>query len=108
MRTLTVNEVNRVSGAYSDNILSNIVEGIACAIGGSVLGSWTLATIGGRAAYSGDLVGIGGGLTALTGMIGGALLGIVMGAVVGPTYGWDAGLEEAKTLVGNLMQGLPT
>ncbi|ELH8609783.1 TPA: hypothetical protein ONC18_004162 [Enterobacter kobei] len=107
MRVLNPVEVNSVAGAYSSNILANIVEVAACSIGGAVVGSWTLATLGGRSAAKNDLVGIGGGLTALIGMIGGAIAGTAVGAVVAPYYGWDNGLEIAKGLIGDLMQGKP-
>jgi len=61
MRELKFNEVVNVSGAYSDNNVANVIEGIVCSIGGAVIGSWTLATLGGRGASGGDLIGIGGG-----------------------------------------------
>ncbi|MBE5683329.1 colicin V synthesis protein [Pantoea agglomerans] len=107
MRTLNSNEFNSVSGAYGENLLANVAEGIACSIGGAVLGSWTLAILGGRGASSADVIGIGGGITALVGMIGGAIAGAAAGAVYGPYVGWDAGLVVAQDLIGDLMKGLP-
>ncbi|MXP50297.1 hypothetical protein FD733_16050 [Pantoea sp. Eser] len=50
-----------ISGAYGDNFMANIAEGAVCAIGGAVIGAWTLAILGGRGAISSDLIGIGGG-----------------------------------------------
>jgi hypothetical protein len=107
MRKLKFDEVANVSGAYSDNFLTNIVEGVVCSVGGAVIGSWTLATLGGRGASGADLVGIGGGFTALIGMLGGAVLGAAAGAVAGPFVGYDRGLVVAEDMIRNLMQGLP-
>lgn len=107
MRELTVHEVNGVSGAYGNNIIINIVEGATCSIMGGVVGSWVMATLGGRGAFSGDLVGIGGGLTALIGMIGGAAVGAVAGAVIGPYAGYNNSLEIGKDLLRDLMKGMP-
>ncbi|MEL7698280.1 MULTISPECIES: hypothetical protein [Pantoea] len=107
MRELKAFEVNAVSGAYGDNVLANIAEGAVCAIGGAVVGAWTLAILGGRGANSSDLIGIGGGLTSLVGMIGGAIAGAVAGAVYGPFIGYEEGLVMVKGLLTDLMKGLP-
>ncbi|MEZ3501496.1 hypothetical protein [Pantoea sp. KPR_PJ] len=107
MRLLTGAELQSVSGAYSDNLLANVAEGIACSIGGAVIGSWTLATLGGLGANSADVIGIGGGITALIGMIGGAIGGAIAGAIYGPYVGWEEGLVMAQSLLGDLMQGMP-
>jgi len=107
MRILVSDELNVVSGAYGDNLLANVAEGVVCSIGGAVIGSWTLAILGGRGASSADIIGIGGGITALVGMIGGAITGAVAGAVYGPYVGWDDGLVMAQDLLGDLMKGLP-
>ncbi|GLR08809.1 hypothetical protein GCM10007905_15280 [Mixta theicola] len=45
MRELKNNEILSVTGAYTNNIVANFVEGITCSIG-----SWSLATLGGRGA----------------------------------------------------------
>lgn len=107
MRELNAYEMNAVSGAYGDNMAANLVEGLFCSIGGAVLGAWTLATLGGRGATSADLIGIGGGLTALIGMVGGAFVGAIAGAIYGPYIGWEEGLVRAQEVIGNLMQGMP-
>lgn len=107
MRELTIFEMNSVSGAYGDNILANIAEGAVCSIGGAVLGAWTFAILGGRGAGSSDVIGIGGGITALVGMIGGTVTGAIAGAIYGPYIGYDNGLVMAQDLLGDLMKGLP-
>ncbi|MHA6313125.1 MULTISPECIES: hypothetical protein [Pantoea] len=107
MRQLKDSELKSVSGAYSDNILANIAEGTVCAIGGAVLGAWTMAILGGRGASSKDVIGIGGGITAVIGMFGGALTGAVAGAFYGPYIGYDAGLVMAEGLLLDIMKGLP-
>lgn len=107
MRELNNFEVRSVSGAYSDNILANIVEGVQCALGGAVVGSWAFAIIGGRGSRNWDLIGIGGGITALVGMIGGAVLGAVAGAVYAPYLGWEQTMNVGEGIIGNIMQGLP-
>jgi len=107
MRELNAFEVSSVSGAYGDNFLANIAEGAVCAIGGAVIGAWTLAILGGRGASSSDVIGIGGGLTSLFGMVGGAVAGALAGAVYGPYIGYEAGLVMAQGLLTDLMKGLP-
>jgi hypothetical protein len=105
MRDLTTQEVMAVAGAYGDNGIQNIIEAVVCSVGGAVVGAWTLAIAGGSSAFKGDLVGIGGGLTALVGMFGGAAIGAVAGAVIGPFYGYNNGLDFAAGLLQDLMRG---
>ncbi|RPD97632.1 colicin V synthesis protein [Candidatus Pantoea deserta] len=88
-------------------MLANIGEAIGCAILGAVGGSWTVAILGGRGSHNWDLIGIGGGITALVGMIGGAVVGAVAGAVYTPYLGWDATLALGETLIVDVMKGLP-
>lgn len=107
MRELNVREVSAVSGAYGDNAVANIMEGIYCSVGAAIIGSWTLAIAGGRGAFSGDVIGIGGGLTALAGMVGGAALGAVAGAIAGPFIGYEKGLVMAEEMLRDLMRGKP-
>jgi len=107
MRELNAFEVSSVSGAYGDNFLANIAEGAVCAIGGAVIGAWTLAILGGRGASSSDVIGIGGGPTSLVGMIGGAIAGAVAGAVYGTYVGYEAGLVMAQDLLTDIMKGMP-
>ena len=107
MRELNNYEMNAVSGAYGNNIAANLIEGMACSVGGAVVGAWTLAILGGRGATSTDIIGIGGGLTALAGMIGGAMAGTVAGAIYGPYVGWNEGLVMAQGLIRDLMKGKP-
>lgn len=107
MRELNAGEICCVAGAYGDNIGANIGEGVICLLGGAVLVSWLLAIQGGSAAFKHDLVGIGGGLTALAGMVGGAFLGAAAGAVIGPFIGYDRGLKIASDMIYGLMKGMP-
>lgn len=108
MKELNANQLDMVAGGYTGDIGSDLLEGIGCSIGGAIIGSWLFAITGGRAAARQDLVGIGGGLTALAGMLGGAVVGAVAGAVVAPFYGWETGLVKAKEILTGLMQGLPS
>lgn len=107
MRELNCNEVVKVSGGYGDNALFNLIEAAVCSVGGAVLGSWTLAIMGGRGASSSDVIGIGGGFTALIGMIGGALLGAAVGAIGGPYAGYENGKVIAAELLLDVMRGKP-
>lgn len=76
---------------------------MVCSIGGAVIGCWTLATAGGRGASQSDIIGIGGGFTALIGMVGGAAIG----AISGPFVGYKPGLVIVEGMLNNLMMGKP-
>ncbi|MGB9094873.1 hypothetical protein [Erwinia sp.] len=53
------------------------------------------------------LIGIGGGFTALIGMVGGAAIGAVLGAISGPFVGYKPGLVIVEGMLNNLMIGKP-
>ncbi|MFD1800692.1 Blp family class II bacteriocin [Mixta tenebrionis] len=108
MRELNHNELVSVSGGYGANMLANIGEFAICAVGGAVVGAWTLAIWGdwgGASRY--DLIGIGGGITGFLGALAGAAVGIVLGAIKGTAMGYERGLAYAEELMLNMIHGKP-
>lgn len=109
MKTLSVQDMNNVSGAYSWNswtsIFSNTVEAFASAALGAAAGFAAGAAIGGK--HGGD----GGGILGIgsigqgVGMIGAGMIGSVAAAIGATIVGFDKTWEYSKKFLDGLFNG---
>lgn len=109
MKTLSVQEMNKVSGAYSwdswSSIFTNIVEAVASATLGAAAGFAGGAVIGGK--HGGD----GGGILGIgtigqgVGMIGAGLIGCIAAGIGATIAGWDITLKYSQKFLDGLFDG---
>ncbi len=109
MKTLSIQEMNNVSGAYSWNswtsIFGNTIEAVASAALGAAAGFAAGAAIGGK--HGGD----GGGLLGIgsigqgVGMIGAGAIGGIAAAIGATIVGFDKTWEYSKKFLDGLFSG---
>jgi hypothetical protein len=109
MKTLSVQEMNNVSGAYSWNswtsIFSNTIEAIASAAMGAAMGFAGGAAIGGKhGGDGGGLIGIGS-IGQGVGMVGAGIIGSISCAIGATIVGFDKTWEYSKKFLDGLFNG---
>ncbi|QJT82429.1 hypothetical protein [Kosakonia sp. MUSA4] len=109
MKTLSVQDMNNVSGAYSWNswtsIFSNTVEAIASAALGAALGFAAGAAIGGKhGGDGGGLIGVGS-VGQLVGMLGAGVIGAVTIGITGTISGFESTMKNYQNFLDGLFDG---
>ncbi|SEK25104.1 hypothetical protein SAMN04487787_101227 [Kosakonia sacchari] len=109
MKTLSVQDMNNVSGAYSWNswtsIFSNAVEAVASAAMGAAMGFAGGAVIGGK--HGGD----GGGILGVgsigqgVGMIGAGVIGCVAFGIAATIVGFNKTWEYSQKFMDGIFSG---
>jgi hypothetical protein len=109
MKTLSPQEMNNISGAYSWNswlsIFSNTVEAVASATLGAAMGFAGGAAIGGK--HGGD----GGGILGIgsigqgIGMIGAGIIGAIACGVAGTIVGFNSTWDYSQKFLNGMFNG---